>query len=76
MKMNTSSTGTTRSALTCTQEEMKKQDKLSPGIDIMERTRDGKSSTLMMPRRFKVKDFMKTSDSTSIDHSTSDPDFH
>jgi hypothetical protein len=57
------------------QEEMKKEDRSLPGRDIMERIRDGRSSILTKLKQFNPRDFMRTSDSTSTDHSTSDPDF-
>ena len=75
MKLNTSSTGLTENALMSQVERMLKDKQLSFGTDIMELTRDGKSSILTRPKRYQDQDLMKSSDSIEIDHSISDPDF-
>jgi hypothetical protein len=44
-------------------------------IDIMELTKDGRFFILTRRQRDKQRDSIKNLDSTSIDHSISDPDF-
>jgi hypothetical protein len=74
MRLNISSTGRTRNALTSTVEEMKKQDKSLPGRDTTVPTRDGKSYTLTKLNQYQRRDSTKNSDSMSTDHSTSSQD--
>jgi hypothetical protein len=56
------------------QEEIKKNNKLSSGVIMERRTRDGLLSILIKLNQFKLRDLQKNSDSTSTDHSTSDQD--
>jgi hypothetical protein len=74
MLTNTSSTSKTERHLMSIQEEMRKEDKSSFGTNMERLTRDGRSSILTKLRKCKVREFIRTSDSTSIDHSISDPD--
>jgi len=54
---------------------MKNTEVLSCGRDMVERTRDGRLSTLMENKKLRLKDSMKNLVSISIDHSTSDLDY-
>jgi len=53
---------------------MLKAKPLLPGKNIMEPTRDGRSSILTRRKRKKLRDLMKIPVSTETDHSISDPD--
>jgi hypothetical protein len=55
--------------------KMKKEDLLSSGRNMVELTKDGRLSIKMKLKRFKKKDFMKTLDGISTDHSISFLDF-
>jgi hypothetical protein len=55
--------------------KMKKADQLSSGRSTEELTKDGRLYIKMKLKRFKKKDFMKTSDGTLTDHSISFLDF-
>jgi hypothetical protein len=55
--------------------EMKKEEKLSLGIDTTGPTRDGRFSMLTKPNQYQRKDSVKILASTSTDHSTLFPDF-
>jgi hypothetical protein len=74
MRTSNSLIGPTRRHLMSMVEEMKKEEKLSYGVNIRVQIRDGMLSTLIKLNQFKPRDFMRTSDSISIDHSTSDLD--
>ena len=74
MRENTSSIGPTRKLLMFQEEKMLKAKPLLPGKNIMEPTRDGRSSILTRRKRKKLRDLMKIPVSTETDHSISDPD--
>jgi hypothetical protein len=76
MKDNTSSTSRIRKHLMFTQTEMKKEERLLYGRDIMVQTRDGESSILI--QRVLRKELLDTTVngvSISTEHSTLDQDF-
>jgi hypothetical protein len=75
MRIINSSTGTTVRYLMFQVERMKKDKQSGYGRITVELTRDGKSSILTKHQRLPRKDSTRNSDSTSIDHSTSDLDF-
>jgi hypothetical protein len=54
---------------------MLKDNKLLPGRNTTEPTRDGELSMLIQQRKKEQVDMIKNMDSISIDHSTSDQDF-
>jgi hypothetical protein len=58
-----------------TEERMKKDIKLLYGTDTMVPTRDGRSYMSIRPHQFQRKDSIKTSDSTSTDHSILSQDY-
>jgi len=58
-----------------TEERMKKEERSLPGTSTREQTRDGRLFMLTRLLRLQLRDLTKTSDSMSIDHSTSCQDF-
>jgi len=75
MKENTSSTGRLERHLMSQEERMLKDKLFGSGANMVELTRDGRSSTRTNLRTSLRKELMKNSDSTSTDHSTLSQDF-
>jgi len=75
IEMNTSSILEMVRHLMYMEEKMKKLGKSLPGRDTMVQTRDGRLSILIKLPRLLHQELMKTLDSTSTDHSTSNLDF-
>jgi len=57
-------------------ERTKKEEKLESGTITEASTKNGMLSILIKPRIFRPRASLKTSDSTSTDHSISSPNFH
>jgi hypothetical protein len=72
MKEDSSRIFKTERSLMFMETEMKKEEMSLSGRDMEVPTRDGESSMLTKQERPKPRDLTETSDSTSIDHSTSD----
>jgi hypothetical protein len=73
-KDNTSSTSKTRRQLMSSRIRMLKDKRLLSGRDTMDSTKDGELSILTRRVRAQPRVTTKTSDSTLVDHSTSDQD--
>jgi hypothetical protein len=72
MKVNNSSTSEMEEHLMSQVVEMKKDNLLLLGRDMVARTRNGRLSTLMKLRKELQRDLIRTGVSTLTDHSTSD----
>jgi len=70
MKVNTSSIGTIQRLLMSQEERILKDKQFGSGASTVEPTRDGRLSILTKLMTSPRKELMKSSDSTSIDHST------
>ena len=70
MKEVNSSIGRTVRSLKLKEAKMKKDKQLESGVTTVVKTRDGRSNMLIKLIRLRLRDSMKNSASTSIDHST------
>jgi hypothetical protein len=72
IRMSNSSIGRTTKFLMLKEERMKKEELLVYGATMEATIKSGLSSMLTKLARLKIKDLIKTSDSTETDHSTLD----
>jgi len=69
MRVNTLSTGRMEKFLMSKEERMLKDKQFGPGRDMVELTKDGRSSILINLVKNQLQDLIKSSVSTSADHS-------
>jgi hypothetical protein len=76
MRTTNSSTGTTTKPLTLKMVRTKKETQFKCGATMEAKPKSGTLFILIKQRDLKLRDLTKNSDSMSIDHSTSSPNFH